>query len=252
MFPEYNEHLSYIASADAKAAYECIVNEAVNSGRFHPRPAPHGYMKNVTFFEGEQRPYAVVPAKKWITFYIRTPKRTHPELTLKDLERIFTEASPAHGHELKTKLFSAADAMKALELMGIEVDETRTDFQSPDDVLSIDRLIEGQVKTVTVNAYERNQVARSKCIAHHGLTCAVCGMTFESVYGPIGAGYIHVHHLVNIASIGREYVVDPVHDLRPVCANCHAMLHTASPPLSIEELKRNLTIRSNGRPTAAA
>lgn len=246
MFAEYKEYLSYISSADAKAAYECIVNEATNSGRFHPRPTPHGYMKkNVTFFEGQQKPFAVVPAKKWITFYIRTPKRTHPELTLKGLEQIFSDAGPAHGDELKAKLYSAADAKKALELMGIEVEAT--DFQSPDDVLPTDRLLEGQVKTVTVNAYERSQVARSKCIAHHGLICCVCGMTFESVYGPIGAGYIHVHHLVNLASIGREYVVDPVRDLRPVCANCHAMLHTASPPLSIEELKRNLTIRRSGR-----
>lgn len=240
MFAEYDQHLSYIASPDAKAAYKCIIDEAANSGRFRPRPAPHGYMKNVTFFEGEQRPYAVVPARKWITFYLRTPKRTHPDLLLKDLERIFTEASPAQGNELKAKLFSAADAIKALALMGIEVYEPGTDFKSPDDIASTEDLIEGQVKTVTVNAYERSQVARSKCIAHHGLTCSVCAMSFETVYGPIGAGYIHVHHLVNIASIGREYVVDPVSDLRPVCANCHAMLHTALPPLSIEELKQRL------------
>ena len=143
---------------------------------------------------------------------------------------------------MKAKLFSVADAMKALELMGIAVGATRTDFQLPDEVLTTAELTEGQVKTVTVNAYERNQVARSKCIAHHGVSCSVCGMTFESVYGPSGAGYIHVHHLVSIASIGREYVIDPVRDLRPVCANCHAMLHSISPPMSIAELKRNLTL----------
>ena len=247
MFPEYNEYLSYIASADAKAAFERIVNEAANSGRFDARRALHGYMKNVTFFEGKHRPYAVVPAKNWIMFYIRTPKRTHPDLTLKDLALIFTEASPAQGNELKAKLFSPADAVKALGLMGVAFDETRIDFQSPDEVSPVATFIEGQVKAVTVNAFERNQVARSKCIAHHGLACSVCRMTFESVYGKIGAGYIHVHHLVSIAAIGREYAVDPVRDLRPVCANCHAMLHTKSPPLSIEELRRNLTMRRSGR-----
>jgi 5-methylcytosine-specific restriction protein A len=65
-------------------------------------------------------------------------------------------------------------------------------------------------------------------------------MTFGDVYGPLGDGYIHVHHLVEVSSIGTEYVVDPVRDLRPVCANCHAMLHRQSPALSIDTLKRHL------------
>jgi hypothetical protein len=37
---------------------------------------------------------------------------------------------------------------------------------------------------------------------------------------------------------GEEYEVDPVKDLRPVCPNCHAMIHRRSPPLSIEEIIR--------------
>ncbi len=40
-----------------------------------------------------------------------------------------------------------------------------------------------------------------------------------------------------ISEIAEEYEVDPVKDLRPVCPNCHAMIHRRSPPLSIEELQ---------------
>ena len=65
-----------------------------------------------------------------------------------------------------------------------------------------------------------------------------CGFDFEREYGKIGEGFIHVHHIVSVASVGKEYKIDPVKDLRPVCANCHAMLHRKSPvPYTISELK---------------
>ncbi len=55
-------------------------------------------------------------------------------------------------------------------------------------------------------------------------------------YGEIGQGFIHVHHLKQLSDVGEGYEVDPVADLRPVCPNCHAMLHRNNPPLSIDEL----------------
>ncbi len=56
-------------------------------------------------------------------------------------------------------------------------------------------------------------------------------------YGQIGEGFIHVHHLKPLSEIGQEYEVDPIEDLRPVCPNCHAMLHRKKPPYTIEQLK---------------
>jgi 5-methylcytosine-specific restriction protein A len=98
-------------------------------------------------------------------------------------------------------------------------------------------LTEGAKRTVVVNAYERNPKARSICIAHWGSQCEACGFDFVNTYGTIGSGFIHVHHLVPVAEIGKSYQVNPVNDLRPVCPNCHAMLHTSNPPLSIEQLR---------------
>jgi Predicted restriction endonuclease len=105
-----------------------------------------------------------------------------------------------------------------------------------DDPASV--LIEGALQRVTVNRYERDPVARQKCIEHYGALCVVCGFDFEKRYGDIGAGFIHVHHLVDIATIGGRYQVDPVRDLRPVCPNCHAMLHQEKPAMSVERLKK--------------
>lgn len=102
------------------------------------------------------------------------------------------------------------------------------------------RLKEGAVQRIEVNAYERNPAARRECLAHHGYACAVCTFDFAKRYGEIGEGYAHVHHLRPVSEIGEEYEIDPIHDLRPVCPNCHAMLHRARPPLSIEELRERL------------
>ena len=78
------------------------------------------------------------------------------------------------------------------------------------------------------------------CIDYYGAKCYVCGFDFGERYGQIGVGFIHVHHLIPIAERGQEYKVDPKQDLRPVCPNCHAMLHQSKPPLSIGDLKARL------------
>ena len=96
---------------------------------------------------------------------------------------------------------------------------------------------EGAKKSVTVNVYERNPKARIECIEHHGYSCTVCGCNFEKVYGDIGKGFIHVHHLVPLADTNEEREVNSIEDLVPVCPNCHAMLHRCKPPYTPDELK---------------
>jgi hypothetical protein len=107
----------------------------------------------------------------------------------------------------------------------------------PEEIPVDTKLIEGAKKTITVNAYERDRTARLRCTAHWGVTCVVCGFDFRRQYGDLGDGFIHVHHLKPLADIGQEYSLDPVADLRPVCPNCHAMLHRGSKVLGIEELR---------------
>lgn len=125
-----------------------------------------------------------------------------------------------------------ADALIELDLL---IEPTSLDY--PELVPASGPFVEGAVSKVRVNAYERNPVARRVCINHYGCACFVCGMSFSKKYGEIGDGFIHVHHLTELASIGEAYQVDPVRDLRPVCPNCHAMLHRNLPAYSIDELK---------------
>ncbi|MGB4781170.1 HNH endonuclease [Candidatus Methylomirabilis sp.] len=115
--------------------------------------------------------------------------------------------------------------------------------QLPEEVSQDQALIEGAAQKIMINAYERNPIARKRCLAHYGHSCIVCSFNFEERYGVLGRDYIHVHHLVPIGSLKKEYIVDPIKDLVPVCPNCHAMIHRNGPAatLGIAEL-RNLLL----------
>ena len=99
---------------------------------------------------------------------------------------------------------------------------------------------EGTPTQISVTKYERNPFARKKCLEKYGFSCSICDFNFEKTYGQIGKEFIHVHHLTQVATVGMTYVVDPIIDLRPVCPNCHSIIHKRKIALSIEEVKELL------------
>ncbi|GEM_PF-5540171 len=118
----------------------------------------------------------------------------------------------------------------------------------PDELDFAPPLLEGARYQVTVNAYERDPRDRHLCIAKHGTACVICGFSFGEVYGPVAEGFIHVHHLCPLSEIGAEYQVDPVVDLRPVCQNCHAVIHLGGQTRSIEEVRQLLVNAGRANP----
>ena len=96
---------------------------------------------------------------------------------------------------------------------------------------------EGSKYEVTLTKNERSSSARKKCIEHHGVRCLSCSFDFQEVYGPIGEGFIHIHHIVPLEDITEAYTVDPINDLIPLCPNCHAMAHKRKPPYNLFELQ---------------
>lgn len=128
-----------------------------------------------------------------------------------------------------------------------ELEEAAPEQLHPDEIPQPALYPEGATRKIAVNAYERNSAARAQCIAHYGATCAVCAFNFGETYGEMAEGFIHVHHLTPLATIKKGYEVDPIADLRPVCPNCHAVLHMRTPPFAVNELvetiKQGLTLR---------
>ena len=109
----------------------------------------------------------------------------------------------------------------------------------PEVIDSESDIFEGFKKTVNVNKYERSSIARSKCIEANGSNCKICGFSFENTYGELGKGFIHVHHIVPLHTLGKSYKINYANDLIPVCPNCHAMLHKklSDKYYSVEEMR---------------
>ena len=102
---------------------------------------------------------------------------------------------------------------------------------------------EGASVRVEVIRYERDAKNRSACLEHFEYRCQVCELDFEERYGELGRGFMHVHHIVPLHEVADipNYRVDPIKDLRPVCPNCHAMLHRPKDrTLTVEELRERL------------
>ena len=109
-----------------------------------------------------------------------------------------------------------------------------------DELPESETYIEGSVKKVWVNQYERDPIAREKCLEYHGPKCCICNFDFGKHYGDGMEGFIHVHHIRPLADIGKEYQVDPIKDLIPVCPNCHAVIHSRKIAFSPDEVKNLL------------
>lgn len=95
---------------------------------------------------------------------------------------------------------------------------------------------EGRVSYRWSRQYERSAANRALAIALHGRTCKVCRLNFDDLYGSIAAGYVEIHHLLPVSSMGGPATVDPRTDLVPLCANCHRMAHRKWPPYTPAEL----------------
>ena len=105
------------------------------------------------------------------------------------------------------------------------------------------------LRQIAVNRFECDPDGVQRCVAFHGTSCAACGLSMEHMYGPAGAAFVQVHHVVPPSALGPGYTLDPVSDLVPMCPNCHAMAHRGVPaPYTPAELRQMLAGGSGPRP----
>ena len=129
-------------------------------------------------------------------------------------------------------------------LRGTPSQDDEDSVRLPEEIPTGSAFSEGSVEQILVNKYERDPRAKEDCKKHYGTRCALCGFDFVDVYGAVMADFIHVHHVKPLSTVGAGYKVDPVDDLRPVCPNCHAVLHhRREPPYSLDEVRRFIESR---------
>ncbi|WP_459195785.1 HNH endonuclease [Wukongibacter baidiensis] len=170
-------------------------------------------------------------------------KREFADLVKKEFPKIFN----IHHKNLKSeyeqpKIRFERDAEYS-KIFKVEFINPRKIYEDIEAEVNEERVyrLEGKVRYVYSKKYERDHRNRSRAIEIHGTKCIVCGFDFHKVYGELGKGYIEIHHVKPLSTLGEEVVIDPKTDLVPVCSNCHNMIHRKKERvLSIEEMKQIL------------
>ena len=113
---------------------------------------------------------------------------------------------------------------------------------------------EGLKRVKSVAVYERSQSLRNFAIDYYTkdnrISCDCCTFNFQDFYGEeIGKNFIEIHHTKPVFKYKDEDIKktlkQAVVDLKPVCSNCHRMVHRNwKKPLEIQVLIES--VNNNG------
>jgi predicted HNH restriction endonuclease len=135
----------------------------------------------------------------------------------------------------KERLIKVANAIRQAVLLAPEtVDLSIND----EDVVEAE---EGRLLTRLHRTRERSrklvEQRKIKALAEFGrLRCEVCLFDFEEHYGTRGRGFIEAHHSKPIETL-VEGSKTKLEDLVLLCSNCHRMVHSERPWLTVDELR---------------
>lgn len=120
---------------------------------------------------------------------------------------------------------------------------SKTDMEPPEDPYGAEA-VEGKILSYVHKRRERSrrlihQKKQSVLKRYGRLTCEVCSFDFQERYGERGAGFAECHHIIPISELNsmRRTLLS---DLAIVCANCHRMIHSKKPWLTLGELSELL------------
>ncbi|MGL5380454.1 HNH endonuclease, partial [Clostridium sp.] len=85
------------------------------------------------------------------------------------------------------------------------------------------------------------QKLKEECIEYYGAICEICGFDYGYTYGEAFEKNIGIHH-VQAKDDKEEYLpnTDAIKDLIPICDNCHGIIHSKTPPYTVEEMRKML------------
>lgn len=236
-----------IEVSDVRLAFDELIMLLSKINGYELLKIKHGNLRypiHLRKIEDGTAPFGITVAQKNIRFYFRQPHKRNPPLRIADVSS-FPDHTEQKNGEISVRITTIQHARNAVKIAFPELVQDSINPEEYDET-EAKKYLEGATKSVRVNVFERNIEAREACISRWGYLCSVCDFDFEKTYGEHGRGFIHVHHLKPISEIRAEYQLNPTEDLRPVCPNCHAMLHRFPSVMSIEGLKELLAAQKRG------
>ncbi|MER7541550.1 HNH endonuclease [Spirillospora sp. NPDC127506] len=162
----------------------------------------------------------------------------HPDYTGKPTNGGALDREVLHAFlEDPERMKATAELIRAGVASGVLLDLPPVEDSRGDEGGSV---LEGRLLLRRHLVRERDPKLRARKIdqarkLRDGLACEVCGFSFERTYGSRGADYIECHHVVPLHVSGETKT--RLQDLALLCANCHRMIHRASPWPTPEQLR---------------
>lgn len=102
------------------------------------------------------------------------------------------------------------------------------------------RYIEGRIIDVVSQRRERDPAAREACLSEYGFNCFACGTNLRQRYSGLKKELIQVHHEEPLSQTSGEREFDPIATMKPLCPNCHCVVHSRIPTYTVVELRAML------------
>ena len=182
-----------------------------------------------------------------------------PTETYKVLDKVSSEQSEANGKPRKLEIGVDDQELKhILETYSATIEDDLNkmfdeaedkeqflldvlDEVEDDEEIERKRLLEGREAIYKEFLYfKRNPKLREECLKIYGYDCYVCKKNLESIYGKAAKYVVEIHHEKEFSIFKEEHEVDPKEDLKPVCPDCHTIIHKRKPCYTIEEIQNKI------------
>jgi 5-methylcytosine-specific restriction protein A len=128
---------------------------------------------------------------------------------------------------------------------GVDAEEAASSVEVPDEARTG---TESKRYRWHLRAEGRNRAVVRRAKELRDYSCQVCGRRFVDEFGELGKRCVDAHHLSPFSELdSRPRNLDARTDFAVVCANCHRMLHSETPPVAPEELARWLADETASR-----
>ena len=152
-----------------------------------------------------------------------------------------------HGRDVYEQ--HAMNLKVLIEFPLVDAADGLTDIAGSADVVILDEVVrEGETRWRYQEYRMRSNQLRNAAMEHYSsggkILCEACTFEFGAAYPRIGEGYIQIHHLKPVSYMRGEplKLSEALANVRPLCANCHQMVHRERPPVTIANLRAILNV----------